>query len=236
MWKNGTSWPDTNGVKAYFEVKDLKTATLRMTCMEGREIYCVRLRTKLIRAILKTKNEFCPHLHVEECIMDVAPGNNQGGLDCPLYSIKYLSRTIANRDPKDGSAGKQISKLLYFEPYAVLTLDVITQLFAKENIKKQVSSNFITELASHMYLFSDTLELALNPDPSILSEKCKDHVYTLGEKSRQQLRCKYILEAWVEQLGPAATYKKLKQELNEYSIFCGRHPLNLVGTNLLLWF
>ena len=39
MWKNGISWPDSNGVKACFEVKDLKTAALRMTCMEGKKIY-----------------------------------------------------------------------------------------------------------------------------------------------------------------------------------------------------
>ena len=241
MWKNGISWPDTNGVKAVFEVKDMKTATLKMTCMKGREIYCVRLRTRLIRAILKAMNEFCPCVHVEECIMDVAP---ERGLECPSYSIKYLSRMIANRDPKDdpdlvlthsdGISGKQISELLYFEPYAVLTPDLITQLFAKEIAKKLVSISFITKLASRMYPFSDALELVLNPDPSILSEKYKDQVHRLGEKSRKELRCKHILESWKEQLGPAAKYRKLRRELNDYSIFCGRHPLDLVGTNILI--
>ena len=245
MWKNGISWPDTTGVKASFEVKDLKTATLRMACMKGGEIYCVRLRTKLITAILKAKNEFCSHVHVEECIVDVASENKQGGLECPSHSITYLSRTIANRDPKDdpdlmlthsdGSTGMRISELLYFEPYAVLTPHLITQLFAKENVKKLVSSNFIKELASHMYPFSDSIEQVLNPDPSILSEKYKNQVQSLGEKSRQQLKCRHILETWAEQLGPAATYKKLRQELNECSIFCGRNPLDLVGTNLPVW-
>ena len=223
MWKNGISWPDTNGVKAYFEVKDLKTATLRMMCMKGREIYCVRLRTKLIRAILKAKNEFCPHIHVEECIMEVPAGSLKPVLECPLHSIKYLSTTIAKRDPKDdpdlmlthfdGSTGKQISELLYFEPYAVLTPDLITQLFAKEEAKKLVSNSFVTELASCMYPFSESLEKALKPNPSVLSGKYKEvHQDSLGEISRQQLRCKYILEAWLEQQRSAATYKMLQQE------------------------
>ena len=97
-----------------------------------------------------------------------------------------------------------------------------------------VSSSFITKLASRMYPFSNALELVLNPDPSILNEKCKDQVHSLGVNSRQQLKCKHILETWKEQLGPAATYRRLRQELNEYSIFCGRHPLDLVGTNLLV--
>ena len=238
MWENGISWPDKNGVKAVFEVKDMKTATLRMMCMKGREIYCVRLRTKLIRAILNAKNEFCPHIHVEECIVEV-PAGSQMLLECPSHSIKYLSTTIANRDPKDdpdlmlthsdGTAGKQISELLYFEPYAVLTPDLITQLFAKEIAKKLVSNSFVTGLASCMYPFSESLEKALKPDPSVLSGKYKEgHQDSLGEISRQQLRCKYILEAWLEQQQPPATYKILQQELNGYSIFCGRNPLNLV--------
>ena len=240
MWKSGISWPDTNGVKAVFEMKDLKTATLTMTCMEGREIHCVRLRAKLIRAILMAKNEFCPHVNVKERIIEVATDNLHAVLECPSHSIKYLSRTIANRDPKDdpdliltrsdGSTGKKVSELLYFEPYAVLTPDLITQLFAKENAKEEVASSFIKDLASWMYPFSDVLEKALKPDPSVLSGKWKVDPDSLGEISRQQLRCKHILEAWLEQLGPAATHQMLRQELDKYSIFCGRNPLNLVSS------
>ena len=239
MWKNGISWQDTNGVNTVFEMKDMKTATLRMTCMEGREIHCVRLRTKLIRAIIKAKNEFCSHIHVEECIVEVRASSLKPVLECPSHSIKYLSTTIANRDPKDdpdliltnsdGSTGK---KILYFEPYAVLTADLITEFFAKDNVKKKVLSSFVTELASCMYPFSDALENALKPNPSVLSRKYKEvHQDSLGEISRQQLRCQYNLEAWLEQLGSAATYKALRQELNKYSIFCERNPLNLVSSS-----
>ena len=242
MWKNGISWPDTNGMKACFEVKDLKTVTLTMTCLEGREHHCVRLRTKLIRAILETKNEFCPHVDTEECIVEVTADNLHAVLECPSHGIKYLSSMIVDRDPKDdpdlilthsdGSAGKRISELLCFEPYAVLTSDLITQLFAKENAKKLVSSSFITELASRIFVFNNFLEEVLTPDPSVLSGKCKkDDLSSLSEKAQQQLRCKHILETWMEQLGSAATYRKLRQELNKYSIFCGRNPLDMVCIN-----
>ena len=249
MWKNGISWPDTNGLKAVFEMKDSKTATLKMKCMEGREIHCVRLRTKLINIIVETKNEICPHVDVEECIMEVEPGNFQRVVECPSHSIKYLSNMIANRDSKDdpdlilthsdGSTGMKVSELLYFEPYAVLTPDLITQLFAKKNAKKQIPSSFVTELASRIYPFSDALEKALKPDPNVFSEKCKDiHPDSLSEMSRQQLRCKHILEAWMEQQQPGVKYQMLQQELNEYSIFCGRNPLNLVCKNhyfIIIW-
>ena len=245
MWENGIIWPDANGVKACFELKNLKTVILKMTCMEGREIHCVRLRTKLINIIVEAKNEFCPCVNVEECIMEVEAGNFQRVMECPSHSIKYLSSMIADRDPNDdpdlilthsdGSTGKQISKLLYFDSYVVVSSDLITQLFSKQNAKKLVSITFMTKLASHMYPFSDSLEQVLNPDLSVFCEKCKDQLQSLGERSKKQLKCKHILETWMEQLGPAATYKKLRQEMNKYSIFCGRNPLNLVSTTVLVW-
>ena len=74
---------------------------------------------------MEAKNEFCPHVNVEECIMEVEAGNFQRVMECPSHSIKYLSSMIADRDPKndpdiilthsDGSTGKKISKLLYFD-------------------------------------------------------------------------------------------------------------------------
>ena len=245
MWKNGISWSDANGVKAVFEVNDLKTTTLNMTCKAGGEIHCVRMRTKLIKAILKAKDDFCPRVHVEECLMELASGHDGGDLQFIAefsHSIKDLSKAIADRNSNDcpdltlihhdGSTGKQVSEVLYFEPYAVLTPHLIKMLFEKENAKKLLSSSFIVELASRMYPFNDSLEEIFRPDPSVLSWKCKEvHSDSLGTISKQQLRCKCILEAWMEQQQPAATYKRLQEELNEYSIFCGRNPLNLVCTN-----
>ena len=248
MWKNGISWSDANGVTAVFEVNDLKTTTLNMTCKAGGEIHCVRMRTKLIKAILKAKDDFCPLVHVEECLMELANSHDGGDLQFIAefsHSIKDLSRAIADRNSNDcpdltlihhdGSTGKQVSEVLYFEPYAVLTPDLIKMLFEKENAKKLLSSSFITELASRMYPFNNSLEEILKPDPSVVSEKCKQiHSDSLGEIYRQQLRCKYILETWMEQQQPAATYKMLQEELNEYSIFCGRNPLKLVCKNRYL--
>ena len=245
MWKSGISWSNTNGVKAVFEVNNLKTTTLNMTCKAGGEIQCVRLRTELIKAILKARDDFRPRLHVEECVMELGNSHDSGDLQSLAefsHSIKDLSRTIADRNSNDypdltlihsdGSTGRRFSELLYFEPYAVLIPDLIKKLFEKENARKLVSSSFIMELASRMYPFNDSLEEILRPNPSVLSGKCKEvHSDGLGEISKQQLRCKYILEAWLEQQQPAATYKMLQQKLNEHSIFCGRNPLNLVCKN-----
>ena len=68
------------------------------------------------------------------------------------------------------------------------------------------------------------------PQPRLLNEKLKMDVYSLDnlDVMSQQLRCVHILEAWMEQQESPATYRKLRQELNKYSIFCGRNPLDLV--------
>lgn len=71
MWKSGITWHDTNGVLAHFEVKNLRSVILITSSMKGSEIYCVRLRTQLIKAILKAKSEFCSRVGVQEYIMEV---------------------------------------------------------------------------------------------------------------------------------------------------------------------
>ena len=125
----------------------------------------------------------------------------------------------------DGSPGKQISELLHFEPYALLTPDLITKLFTKEPAKQPVSDEFITELAKQMYPFCDTLLQVLEPSSRVLSKKCVDIHDSLGETSKQQLKCEHIVETWMEQQ-KYATYRNLKRQLDRYSIFCGRNPLN----------
>ena len=112
----------------------------------------------------------------------------------------------------------KVSELLYFEPYAVLPGNLTTQPCAIEDAKKKVPGIFGAELATHMCLIIDALGKALKPD---LSGKCKeDHQLadSLGEISRQQLKCKQML-ALLEQPKPAAT-----------NIYCGRNPLNLVSS------
>ena len=158
MCKNGITWSDGNGVSALLEVKDLKTVSLVMSSMKDRETHCVRLRTQLIKTILKAKSEFCPRAFIEEFIMDIGSGRGLQAVEECLpsstqYSIQYLSGRIAARgaqDPPDmslvnpdGSQGKHISQLLYFEPYSLLTSELIAQMFSDENSYHIVPNIFI---------------------------------------------------------------------------------------------
>ena len=242
IWKNGITWHDANGVSTLFEVRGLKTVALSMTCMDHSRIHCVRLRSQLIQTILKSKREFCPRVLTEEFIVDVAGDSPLQAVDeCPSHSINYLSSRISTRSANDnpdmtlinpdGSQGSRISELLYFEPYALLTHDVIAKLFANKNAKQTVSHDFITELAQWMYPSCNALLQVLKPSPQLLNKKCEDIHDSLGESIKQQLMCKHIVEAWLEQQRSSATYRKLRRQLDRYSIFCGRNPLNLVCTS-----
>ena len=126
--------------------------------------------------------------------------------------------------------GKRISELLYFEPYTLLTSDLIAQMFSKENGNLILSDAFLSDLAGRLYLYNNILSQILAPHPRLLSEKLKMDVYSLDslDEMSKHLRCVHILEAWMEQQDSAATYRRLRQELNKYSIFCGRNPLDLV--------
>ena len=214
--------------------------------MDHSRIHCARLRSQLIQTILKSKSEFCPRVLTEEFIVDVAGDSLlQAVVEYPSHSINYLSSMIKTRNANDnpdltlinpdGSRGKQTSELLYFEPYALLTPDVSAKLFAKENAKETVSHDFITELAQWMYPSCDALLHVLKPSPQALNKKREDIHDSLDEVSKQQLMCEHIIETWVEQQQRSATYGKLRRQLDRYSIFCGRNPLNPVCACTSAW-
>ena len=246
MWKSGITWHDTNGVSTHFEVRELKTVILIMSSMKGSEIHCVRLRAQLIKTILQAREEFCPRVDVEECIMEVGNERLVHTLQncpsqCTKYSLKYLSDRVSTRNASDhqdlvlvnpdGSPGKRISELLYFEPYTLLTSDLITQMFSRHTSSLIVSDAFLSEVAARFYRCKNILSQILMPQPRLLSEKLKMDVYSLHslDEMSEHFKCVHILEAWVEQQESPATYRKLRQELDKYSIFCGRNPLDLVS-------
>ena len=245
IWKSGISWHNTNGVSTLLQVSDLKTVILIMSSPKGSEIHCIRLRAQLIKTILKARKEFCPRVDVEECIMEVESEKVIQAIQkcpsqCTKYSLKYVCDRVSTRDAKDhqdlvlvnpdGSPGKQISELLYFEPCTLLTSDLISQMFSRHNSNFILSDAFLSELAARFYLYNNILSQILMPQPRLLSEKLKKDIYSLDslDVMSQQLRCVHILEAWMEQQKSPPTYRKLRQELNKYSIFCGRNPLDLV--------
>ena len=147
------------------------------------------------------------------------------------YSLKYISDRISTRNASDhqdlllinpdGSPGKRISELLYFEPYTLLTADLIAQMFSEENSDILLKDAFISELAGRLYPYNNILTQIFKPPPRMLIDRFKSDMNVLDslDEVSKQLRCEHILEAWMDQCTSPATYRRLRQELNKYSIF-----------------
>ena len=247
MWTNGITWHDACGVSSYIEVKDLKTVMLFVSFVKGSEVHSVRLRTRLIKTILLAKREFCPGVEVKECIMNSEVKSDellQAVEECPRslkYSLEYVSDSISSRSTEDhpditlvnpdGSPGKQVSEILCFEPYTLLTSDLITGLFSEENADRIVSDAFLSKLANRLCLYNNTLVKILNLQPRLVDATLRRDTYALGrldETSKLRLQCTHIFETWIEASESPATYRKLRRRLDKHSVFCGRNPLELV--------
>ena len=247
MWTNGITWHDACGVSTYVEVKDLKTVMLFVSFVKGSEVHSVRLRTRLIKTILLAKREVCPGVEIEECIMNSEVKCDellQAVEECPRslkYSLEYVSDRISSRSTEDhpditlvnpdGSPGKQVSEILYFEPYTLLTSDLITELFSEQNADRIVPDAFLSKLANRLCLYNDSLVKILNLQLRLVGATLRRDTYALGrldEASKLRLQCTHIFETWIEASESPATYRRLRRRLDKHSIFCGRNPLDLV--------
>ena len=79
----------------------------------------------------------------------------------------------------DGSLGKQISEILYFEPYTLLTSDIITQLFSEESTGLIVSDAFMLKLANRLCLYNNVLVKILKLQPRLVSATLRRDTYAL---------------------------------------------------------
>ena len=71
IWKNGIQWLDQDGVETIVEVSEQnRVVLLLMSCPEGEEMACVRLRSSLISKVLEIKEEFCPGISTTELLID----------------------------------------------------------------------------------------------------------------------------------------------------------------------
>ena len=67
IWQNGISWLDRSDARAIVEVRDNKHVVLLVHSVE--KIDLIRLRSSIIRIVLKAKEEFCHKVLVNEVLM-----------------------------------------------------------------------------------------------------------------------------------------------------------------------
>jgi len=239
VWKNGIQWLDQDGVETIVEVSEQnKLLLLLMSCPEGEEMACVRLRSSLISKLLETKEELCPRISTTELLIDPS---NLSSYPLPNSSELTLYRMDdqvfkAVQDHKQfaidttGRRRIKLVKALHFEPYHGMHTKLVNQLFDKESVKQEADDSFLHDLAANVYpnlMQHISMKIALEmfniPDDRLFYNYCDQFP---DERDNPIMRCFRLLLTWKNCDTGGGTYQSLHTTLDKYSIFCGRNPVS----------
>ena len=239
VWKNGIQWLDQDGVETIVEISEQnKLVLLLMSCPEGEEMACVRLRSSLISKLLETKKELCPRISTTELLIDPS---NLSSYPLPSSSELTLYRmddqvVKAVQDHKQfaidttGRRSMKLDKALHFEPYHGMHTKLVNQLFDKKIVKQEADDSFLHNLAANIYptlMQHISIKIALEmfniPDDRLFYNYCEQFP---DERDNPIMRCFRLLLTWKNCDTGGGTYQSLRTTLDKYSIFCGRNPVS----------
>ena len=226
VWKNGISWRNMDGVEAVVEVTEQGQAVVVMLrCLKGltSEVSCIQLRSSLIQKVLGTKEEFCSLVSTTDSFID--PQSLQYPLKEPsqmmtLFGTSDVARTISEGKQcvlNDHGELVNVEEMLYFEPYANFGEDVIQDLFSEQNASKDVTDKFLYQIADKVHQKKELFTELFNPNPTLLQERVSR---APPGPTHELVR---VFQTWRD--CSEGTYQCLREELDKYSVFCGRNPL-----------
>ena len=223
IWKHGIGWLDRDGIETVVEVGlQCQRVTVMMRCQRGAEVKCAQLRSAIIQKVLQTRTELSPALKMSEALMHpsyiIYPFKDSQSI--VLYSIKEIANAVTNckinvPDQRGGNWLK-VSELLLFEPYVGVGVELLCELFCKDNSEKRIDESFLVRLANQIHPRMELYEKAINP----YSETCQDEVERESTPAR---KCRVLLQSLHRRINP--TYANFHKELDKFSIFGGRDPM-----------
>ena len=228
MWKNGIFWL-RNGIKTTVEVIEQNTAVLMtISCHRGREMECVKHRSQVIKCILEAKEDLCPAVTVKESLIHSSCSASTVCSSPKFFFLSELVRTLLENDSElvsdSGEVSVEIEQLLYFEPYACFSLEILRELVDKsENSSDQpVSKAFPYGMKKACRTMVNQLKQALGID-STQFQAALARVPPF-QRDHPEYQCKLVFQVWKENT-QSPTYRALRSALDNYSVFCGRNPL-----------
>ena len=221
IWKNGLFWGNKHGVETLVEViSDNKVVVLLMRCDKSSLIELLKLRSQVIQKITRATNEFCSRVHTIESFID--PSKIEQYPLKPISQLKLFSlRNVcyAAIDVKPSSVlcttgTIPFEKLILFEPYAGLGVSTLNQLF-----NDQYQAQNLNGIVSDSFLMSVAQKCTSEPEliPKMFIPTCELHDVS---NVREILS---MLKHWRD--SSKGTYQKLREVLDQFSIFSGRNPL-----------
>ena len=238
IWKNGIQWLDQDGVETIVEVSEQnRVVLLLMSCSEGEEMACVRLRASLISKVLEAREELCPGISTTELLID--PSNVStyplpSSSELTLYSVAdQVVKAVRECKPSildtTGRKKLKLEKALHFESYHGIQVKCINRLFAKDSTSQEVGDCFLQDLAANIHTMlmeqipmREAFRMFNIPDDREFYNYCEQFP---KEKYNPVMRCFRLFLTWKKYDTDGATYRSLRTTLDKYSIFCGRNPL-----------
>ena len=235
IWKNGIHWGDEfAGTEAIVEVVEgRKSVNVMLRCFREHELECTRLRSALIRKILSIKNELCARVCTSESL--VYPSDVES---YPLRSIAEVKQVSCLNIAKSVTKGNltvfdqsnqvflELDTLLHFEPYFHFSKHILQVLFDEEspNCTKAVSDYFLRNVADCIHQKEIFIEKIFKPKSDLHFE----HIcQTFPNHTRQLIE---VLKIW--RSSSEGSYRCLRKELDQFSVFAGRNPLVSLGYDL----
>ena len=223
VWKNGIYWVNRSGGEAIVEVNNLRQVVVIIRYkLEKMEL--VRLRSAVIKTIISAKEEFCSKVLVRESLIlpeDAAvypldPSKVTG------VSITEVAETIAEGKKFaiiDKTQSVELEKLICFESYAYLGKSLLQWLFSKDGTEAQeITDKLLTNIAAKRSC-KNIDEFCIIFEREI--DACSSH-----EGARGLLQ---VFQLWRDRMGKEGTQKNFRKKLDQFSVFAGRNPLELIS-------
>jgi hypothetical protein len=219
IWKNGIFWSKVFDMQTLVEVSsDNKSVVLLARFRKANIIQCIHHRSEVISTILQCKEQFCPRVIVTESYVDSSsplqyPLNITDELNiCTIQDLATASMTDCE-DPSVVFQDHTIRavEFVVFEPYLEIKLSTIQELWDEEDEMKVITNAFLLTFVQQA---TDELKPLIKAFTGWLTRSTsEDHLYQDLLKWRDSEKNKQ------------KTYKELRQQIDQYSVFAGRNVL-----------
>ena len=196
IWKYGIKWTTGSFVDALVEVDD-KRVVLLHRCKEGNELSLVKVRSQVIAEILSVKEEFCSNTETVEklALNPTYPVNLKSSLPLKIIEIAHAISRYDDGVHLTAHTLVDLSELLLFEPYKFCTPECLVDILYS-NTPHRVTSYILECITRNIK---------------------RDGFCTKLNISEEAV---HMFQEWSQ-----GTYQRLRQQMDQYSVFSGRDIL-----------
>ena len=179
VWKNGICWT-RDGVKCIVQVSEQNRSVILLVqpVITGSDKECIQVRNSIITMIHLIRNEFCSSCDIQEYL--ISPNQLHSILQCELsessiFRIEHIARATLFKMPvTNEDETLELSSLLgQLEPYHVLPLSVIQQLFDDSKSSQCISEPLFREIREKC---SPIMDIYMGTRESSTFQSVRDHL------------------------------------------------------------